>query len=136
MNAITDFRTVYIPAVLPPKVAKPAPVCFTMEQLQADARAAQERQKRMWHQAVETKTKRTPSIRMVVWTPERIAAMEAEILKILRRDGPLTNSEISGRLRAAHNRHKLRDVLTAMKKAGSVTSRQTSNVRHEWQVAV
>lgn len=23
MNAITDFRTVYIPAVLPPKVAKP-----------------------------------------------------------------------------------------------------------------
>lgn len=130
-----DYRTVYTPAVLPPKPTPRAPVGFTMEQLMADARRANERQKKEWGNHVAVKVEPLSKAGRTFWTADRDEALEADITDMLRRHGPQSAAELLARLTAYCNRHKLRALLTDMRKAGKVAKKQVGSKRQEWRLA-
>jgi hypothetical protein len=135
MNAISDFRTwVSTQPKLPPapKRVMPSAVSLddTLAAMKADADRWKRRKVEVWGEGMSVGDNPTAHRRIRFWTLASEAEFQANILAALKRNGPMTVPEILDRLAKPKNRHKLRDMLTELRKAGKVTV--TQGKRHEW----
>lgn len=135
MSYMFEYSSVKSAAVLPPKPEPKAPVGFTMEQLKADAKAMQARQRKTWgvtvvaHRQTESKPGQT------FWTYERNTELGAVIAESLRQHGGQSTDELFARLFRQCSRDKLRKMLGDMHKQGMVTKQRVGAKRHEWSLA-
>lgn len=113
---------------------KAHPKGFSMADLIADARAAEERQSRAWgeHLVTETEAKLSRDSR-TRWTPERMARLRASIIAALTKHGPMTLEDLNHHVRV--NRHKLKDMMTELRKEGIAERKQITKLIHRWSLA-
>lgn len=132
MTYLFDIKTVQTPTVMPPKPDRPRMMGFTMAQLQADAAAIRKRQSRTWGHGIAKEPVREPTGKRTTWTPDRVAAFEAEIIRVLKKHGSMSSAELLPMIRGDKNDHKLKDVLAIMRRAGRVRMTQVGQKRMEW----
>lgn len=132
MTYLFDIKTVQTPSILPPKPDRPRMTGFTMAQLQTDAAAIRKRQARTWGQGVAKEPVREPTGKRTTWTPDRVAAFETEIIRVLKKHGAMSSFELLPMIRGDKNGHKLKNVLAVMRRAGRVRMKQVSHRRIEW----
>jgi hypothetical protein len=133
MSSIYEYRTIKTAMPkLPP--AKPTrPMGFSMADLIADAKAAEERQSKAWGEHLFTDDEAKPSRNSRTrWTPERMARLRAIIIAALIRHGPMTLEDLNHHVRI--NRHKLKDTMAEFRKEGIAESKQITNQIHRWSL--
>ena len=111
---------------------KSRPMGFSMADLIADAKAAEERQRKAWGEHLftddEAKLSRDSRTR---WTPERMARLRAIIIAALTRHGPMTLEDLNHHVRI--NRHKLKDTMAEFRKEG-IAGKQITKRIHRWSL--
>jgi hypothetical protein len=135
-----DFRTVKsVPVIAKDAPRRSVPLVVDMETtlaaMKADAAVWKARKADAWGENMAVKPDRLSSAEYITWTAKAEGELEDEIIATIRRNGPLTMAELGLRMTLPCNRHKLRTMLTQMKKHGKVTNRQVSNKIHEWVIA-
>ena len=135
MNAISDFRTVATPRPkLPPAPRRAMPAAASLEAtlaaMQAEAKTWRKRAAKAWGEDMAVDKTPMPSRKIHQWTPEEDAALLDTVLATLGNCGPMTITEMLAAIPAARNRHKLREVMTKLNKAGKVAP--PSGKRYSW----
>lgn len=100
-----------------------------------DAKAWKARKADAWGEGMSVKPEQLSASGVICWTPERNAALEEEIIDILRQRGPHTVTEMLEALATPCNRHKVNSMLTLMRAAGKIDRRKVGSKRNEWWVA-
>lgn len=131
--SIYAIRTVTTPTVMPPKPS-PKPIQTPRISMAEDARIAQARQRKAWGQDIAVGNAPIFSTRRTAWTPQTLAALDDDIINILRQHGPQSVPEIEARISATCSRHILRERMTILRKAGQVTRQQIGVKRQEWRL--
>lgn len=104
----------------------------TLAAMKADALAWKKRKADAWGERLAVKPETLSRDSRVAWTLESEAALADEIIASLHINGPLTMSQLFGRMHGSCTRGKLRNMLTRMRQRGQVTSRRVAMKIHEW----
>ena len=105
----------------------------TLAAMKADAQAWKRRKADKWGEGLAVENAQISRDFRHAWSQERNDALRDEILAYLRRNPKSEQSEILMGLRGC-NRHKLRDMLSAMREENAVQYQRAGN-RHVWSVA-
>lgn len=137
MTFLSEIRTVSTPRPkLPPAPKRAMPSAASLETtlaaMKADAKAWKARKAAAWGERLCVHPERVSKASRILWTPDLEAQIADEIMAALGTHGPMTMTELAPYIRTRCTHHKLRSMLTQMKKAGRVVNKQTSNKIHEW----
>lgn len=137
MTFLSEIRTVSTPRPkLPPAPKRAVPKITSLEEtlaaMKADADAWAKRRTKAWGQSIDYGDEPMPSRNMLMWTPEKEKLIAANIVAALEKNGRMTTTEVLAAIPAPKTRHKVKDTLTELHKAGRV--QYTHAKRREWSL--
>jgi hypothetical protein len=140
MTSMSDYRSWTTAQVVPPKPAsrvmpKMTDLEATLAAMKADAERWKKRKAKALGEDVAVCSDTLSSRSRTHWTQDEVAELEAQILAILLRDGPMSRTHLQTLIRGRCNRHKLRDVMTHLAAEGAVKWKQVGSTETHWSIA-
>ena len=140
MIAIPDFRTAYVPpGKLPPapkRVIPPMPsIEATLAAMKSDAAKWKTRKATAWGEILAVGDEALCRKPRTHWTVEQPGNLEADVLRILSRNPPMSKTYLETLIRVPCNRHKLAEVLAKMRAEGVVKYQQMGATEKHWSLA-